>query len=127
MKTPFYGKSYHREADGHTYYFRNRVLVGHPTNADGSCDFDPDVEIAVEDFSAPLLDEEVVEITGVLNARIRYQRELDRFIDAAYRLSAAWHEDDVENYPSYLPSFDQFVSDVREMSKTTCRTIQAKE
>jgi hypothetical protein len=40
---------------------------------------------------------------------------LRRFIDAAYALDAAWHTDlDRRTYPRYLPSFDDFVSDLLE-------------
>jgi hypothetical protein len=40
---------------------------------------------------------------------------LDRFIDAASTLDQAWHEVlDCPTYPRYLPSFDEFVRDLRD-------------
>ncbi len=55
-------KSYNREEDGTTYYYRDDVLMGHPTNKDGTCDFDPYTEIAVTDYAEPLTENEINEI-----------------------------------------------------------------
>lgn len=36
---------------------------------------------------------------------------LDKFIEAGWELSEKWSHDAVRNYPSYLPSFDEFLVD----------------
>jgi len=44
-----------------------------------------------------------------------FETRLQEFKDAALDLSKAWEADgskDVENYPDYLPSFDEFCYDV---------------
>lgn len=58
-------KSYRREKDGTTYYYR-KILVGHPTNADGTCDFDKDVEVEVDAYAEPLTKDEINQITKKL-------------------------------------------------------------
>jgi len=59
-------KHYTREADGQTYYFHNGVLMGEPTNISGSCDFDLEQAIPVDEYTDKLTASEVVEIiTGL--------------------------------------------------------------
>lgn len=37
------------------------------------------------------------------------KKELREFIKAGNELREAWDNDEVENYPDYLPSFDEFL------------------
>lgn len=57
-------KTYNRETDGTTYYFKNGLLYGAPTNTDGS--FDEENEIAVSEYAEPLTNEEVADIEANL-------------------------------------------------------------
>lgn len=57
-------KTYYREADGHTYYFKGEDLYGTPTHTDGT--WDEDCEIPVEDFDMPLTEAERLEIETAL-------------------------------------------------------------
>ena len=59
-------KSYNREKDGTTYYYLNEMLVGHPTNADGTCDFSDMAYTPVEDYAEPLAEQEIKEIEDKL-------------------------------------------------------------
>jgi hypothetical protein len=34
-----------------------------------------------------------------------------KFMEAGYKLSEVWDNDKVKQYPKYLPSFDEFISD----------------
>lgn len=59
-------KTYYRNADGHTYYFKDGELFGAPTFQDGT--YDEEAEIAVDDFAEPLTNAEREEITDHLLA-----------------------------------------------------------
>jgi len=52
-------KYFNRKEDGTTYYYIKGVLFGHPTNADGTCDIDDDMECEVGDYLEPLTKEEI--------------------------------------------------------------------
>lgn len=53
--------------------------------------------------------------TAMSNCKMR--EKFRAFRKACYELSEAWDNDIVENYPEYLPSFDEFVNDIDEMVK----------
>ena len=55
-------KTYAREEDGTTYYFSKGTLFGHPTNADGTCNFNELEETAVEDYAEQLTQQEIDDI-----------------------------------------------------------------
>ena len=40
---------------------------------------------------------------------------LRKFIEAGHKLSEVWDNDKVKNYPKYLPSFDEFLADFRDI------------
>jgi len=52
-------KTYAREQDGTTYYYIKGVLLGHPTNKDGTCDFDENIACPVAEYAEPLTTEEI--------------------------------------------------------------------
>ena len=41
------------------------------------------------------------------------------FISAGYELMEAWNEHEVRNYPSYLPSFDEFIFNFEDLMEPT--------
>ncbi len=55
----------------------------------------------------------------------RFDQALENFKDAASQLVAVWQGErdgdslDVDNYPEYLPSFDEFALDVREIKRAS--------
>jgi len=66
-KEKFTPKKHYNGVYGHTYYYnREGVLFGHPTNKDGSCDYDEDTEVEVEDFVEPLTEKELKEVKNNL-------------------------------------------------------------
>ncbi len=42
---------------------------------------------------------------------VNMEEALRRFLEAGRKLSEFWDNDKVKNYPKYLPSFDEFLSD----------------
>ena len=42
---------------------------------------------------------------------VNMEEALKRFLEAGRKLSEFWDNDKVKNYPKYLPSFDEFLSD----------------
>jgi hypothetical protein len=42
---------------------------------------------------------------------VNIEEALRRFLEAGRKLSEVWDTDKVKNYPKYLPSFDEFLSD----------------
>ncbi len=43
--------------------------------------------------------------------KTKMQKEFKKTISALYDLKEAWNEDEVKNYPQYMPSFDEFIDD----------------
>ena len=61
------------------------------------------------------------------------RKELKEFMIAARKLSDAWNENMVKEYPDYLPSFDEFIEDfganllIREPFQHKFRTTESFE
>lgn len=53
---------------------------------------------------------------------LEFRRALSHFQAAAMRLSEAWDStSEVEDYPTYLPSFDEFAVDVQAIRAKVAR------
>ncbi len=48
--------------------------------------------------------------TFQVNDKARFAGRLEAFLRAGHALLEAWPQSDVEDYPSYLPSFDEFLA-----------------
>jgi hypothetical protein len=51
-------------------------------------------------------------------SKAEWLEALKAYCDAAQRVSDLWPDGDVENYPAYLPSFDEHVNDLRDFLDT---------
>ena len=60
-------------------------------------------------------------------SKVEWLEALKAYCDAAQRVSELWPDGDVNDYPAYLPSFDEHVQDLRDFleanTKKAIRTV----